>query len=154
METFRRYIINCFWTKRKAIEIRIHAATSREKTDLRYFPTESQCGTRFRFSLMTNETGESERFDGEARPRPVVPFPMNGSRTLLGIIAAGRCRRIVAPWQDTSRRDTSAFSPRSAMRFRGSDNCLLHAEREKYFLLTSPFIEPVLSDETRGACAP
>ena len=40
MEAFRRYIINCFWTKRKAIEIRIHAAISREKTDLRYFPTE------------------------------------------------------------------------------------------------------------------
>src|SRR6184192_3487087 len=61
---------------------------------------------------MTNQTSESEPFRWRSATRPGAPFPMNGSRTVLGIIAAGRSRRMVAPWQDTSRRDTSAFSPR------------------------------------------
>src|SRR5438552_7311627 len=107
MEAFRRYIINCFWTKRKAKRDSNPRRDLERKDRFAIFPGRVPMWDRFRFSLMANATGESE------------PFADEGSRTVLGIIRAGRSRRMVAHRPDHSRRDTSAFSPRSAMRFRG-----------------------------------
>jgi hypothetical protein len=41
------------------------------------------------FSLMTNETSGVRAVRWRNATRPVVPFPMNGTRNVLGIIGAG-----------------------------------------------------------------
>src|SRR5439155_5953240 len=69
-------------------------------------PDESQCGTRFRSSLLTNETRESEPFAEKSRVMPKAP-PMNGSRTVRH-----HRGRTVSP-----HRSSLAETPRAAPRY-------------------------------------
>jgi len=98
---------------------------SGEKTDLRYFPTSPTLGlasgSRWWREWDQRVRAVRRRSHGwwRSESRPVAPVPMNGSRTVLGIIAAGRSRRTVAHWRDASRHacDTSAFWPRLPAHF-------------------------------------
>ena len=70
------------------------------------FPEKSQFGTRFRFSLVTNETRESEPFAEKSRVMPKA-LPMNGSRTVRH-----HRSRTVPP-----HRSSLAETPRAAPRY-------------------------------------